>query len=98
MDLDRAFSSVQELQYHSELLYNIIAALRSNIETLLGLQSLSLAYHKPEDVMLYHELATCVSQFRMNQKWAEDMLDRAKQVSSLVCFPSTRLLKPAAQY
>lgn len=84
IDLDLAFSSVQELQYHSELLYNTIAALRSDTETLLGLQSLGLTYRGQGDVMLHHELATCVSQFRINQKWAEDMLDRAKQASSLM--------------
>jgi hypothetical protein len=84
LELDLAFSGIQDLQYHSELLYNTIAALRSNTETLAGLQSLDIAYHEPEDVMLHHQLATCISQFGMNQKWAEDVLDRAKQISNLM--------------
>lgn len=98
VDLDLAFSSVQELQYHSELLHNIVAALRSDREILLGLQSLGMASGSPGDAMLHHELSTCMSQFRMDQEWAEDMLDRAKQVSNLVCPPSLRLFTCPSEF
>ncbi|KAJ2902154.1 hypothetical protein MKZ38_000952 [Zalerion maritima] len=85
-----ALSSVQSLQYRCELLHSCVLSLRSNVEVLAGLELLRPAdSHCSCKPRRLHEgngtdLKSCVSQFKLNQHWAEDMLDRAKQASDTV--------------
>ncbi|KAF2812456.1 uncharacterized protein BDZ99DRAFT_474619 [Mytilinidion resinicola] len=86
-DFDLAFSNVQSLQHRCELIHDAILVLRSNVEILIGLQSLDrrmVHILGTSPVFLDHSAETCMSLFKTHRKWAEAMLDRAKQVSSLM--------------
>ncbi|KAI8721442.1 hypothetical protein NCS52_00591700 [Fusarium sp. LHS14.1] len=79
-----AFSAVQDLQYYSELLHNAVTQLQSNKETLVGLQSISAACRGADDLRMQHQALACISQLRINLKWANGMLERIRQISNLV--------------
>lgn len=67
--------------------------LRSNTETLIGLHSLAKEFQSSCDAIILSRLSTCTSQFKFNEKWAEDMLDSTKQVSGLVLVPLLHYIK-----
>jgi hypothetical protein len=89
-----ALSIIQDLQYYSELLHSAIARLKSNLEVLLGLQSLASTgltwapgLHGDGWEQCYktqHILLAIISQFNANLKWADGILDRTKQTSNIV--------------
>ncbi|OCK74718.1 hypothetical protein K432DRAFT_429867 [Lepidopterella palustris CBS 459.81] len=91
-DFKLAFSNVQSLQHRCELIQDAISVLRSDAEILSGLQLLRRkAVKRPESPGQIHAsesethgLESCVSQFFLVQKWAKDMLNRARQASDLM--------------
>jgi len=84
--MDQAFTGSQEAQYYSDLLHNTILELKSNMEILMGLQRVKANQGSGGggNTSTDHGLDTCISQFRVNLSWADDMLDRTKEVSTLV--------------
>ncbi|KAK0646793.1 hypothetical protein B0T16DRAFT_458677 [Cercophora newfieldiana] len=80
----QAFTGSQDIQYYSDLLHNAILELKSNMEILAGLQRMGASHGGGNKASADHGLDTCVSQFRTNLSWAEDMLDRTKEASTLM--------------
>ncbi len=94
-----AFCNVQSLQYQCDLIYDAISALQSNIGVLQGLKALRRNTNlcsfncgqescRPDD----DRLQFCISRFGSCLKWAECLLEQAKQVSNLVRTSPVRTL------
>jgi hypothetical protein len=92
LDASIAFSNVQRLQYQCELIHDAKSTLRSTIKVLHGLKMLRKNISQfwfPYDKSWRHlsraddRLKVGVSRLSTCLKWAEDMLDQAKQVSNL---------------
>jgi hypothetical protein len=85
--MDQAFTGSQDAQYYSDLLHNTILELKSNMEILVGLQRMKANQGGGGgggNTSTDHGLDTCISQIRVHLSWAENMLDRTKEVSTLV--------------
>ena len=89
VDFESAFSKLQTIQYRYELVHDAMLSLKSNNRFLDGLEHLINRYPhlQSEDA----RLRVCKAQFTMMQNWAEDMLDRVKQVANLVSTLSSSL-------
>lgn len=79
-----AFSSIQDLQYYSELLHHAVTQLESNRETLVGLRSICASWQQDHDLMMQHQVSAYISQLSIDVKWVNGMLERIRQISNLV--------------
>jgi hypothetical protein len=97
-DFEVAFSDVQRLQYLQEAIQDVIMTMKTNIEVLNGLKSLSesLESHKlhlaqQDSAFIKDRIHSCISRFLAYQIFAEDLLDRASRISDLVRAPPDSL-------
>jgi hypothetical protein len=81
VDFESAFSKLQSIQYRYELVHDAMLSLKSNNRFLDGLEYLNNRY--PQFQSGDDRLRICKAQFMMMLHWAEDMLDRVKQVANL---------------
>lgn len=84
------------MHYRCEIIKDARAAVQSSVEILNGVESLNKSLRQshrtsPQGAPLFlssdERLRLCVSHFGAVHRWVEDMLDRARQASTLVCKP-----------
>ena len=84
------------MHYRCEIIKDAKAAVQSSVEILNGVESLNESLRQshrtsPQGAPLFvkhdERLRLCVSQFGAVDRWVEDVLDRARQASTLVRKP-----------
>lgn len=82
------------MHYRCEIIKDARAAVQSSVEILNGAESLNESLRQshrtsPQGTPLFlssdDRLRLCVTHFGAVHRWAEDVLDRARQASTLVC-------------
>ena len=97
-----AFSDAQRLQYLQEAIQDVVVTMKTNINVLNGLKSLSesletynLHLAQQESALIKDRIHSCISRFLAYKNLAEDLLDRASRTSDLVRSPQETCLRNA---
>lgn len=93
MGVKLVFSHLQSIHYRWEVIKDAGVAVQSSVEVLHGLESLNESLRQshricpqgaPPILLSDERLRLCVSRFGIVHRRVEDVLDRAKQASTLV--------------